>query len=156
MQGIGKKNRAQTLSLVLLRDGQATDQGSAHQRIARDVLAGCLRQVAMRHRHRAKGIVTQDIGRLLEFAQHEHGICLPADILAGLDLEITIQARHATGKAASIVSLVEKPDLKVVGWRCRHSPDNPVPVLPERALQPFVRGRRIDQYVEKDSALPFG
>lgn len=50
LQRIDEKNRAQMLSLVLRRHGQPTDQRGAHQRIARDVFAGCLRHVAIAQR----------------------------------------------------------------------------------------------------------
>jgi hypothetical protein len=42
LERVGQKERAQTLSLPVLCDGQAADQGGAHQWVARNVLAGSL------------------------------------------------------------------------------------------------------------------
>ena len=60
----------------------------------------------------AKGIVAEDAGRLADLAQDKHRIRLSAHVLAGLGLEIAIQAFHPTSKAAPVVLLPEQHDLR--------------------------------------------
>lgn len=47
--------------------------------------------------------MAQDTGRLADLAQDEHDIRLPADILAGLGLEIAIQAGQGVALARAVL-----------------------------------------------------
>ncbi len=89
-------------------------------------------------------------------AQDEHGIRLPAHVLACLGLEVAIQALHTTGKAAPVVLLPEQDDPKILGWPLRHSRHDPTLMLRKRPLEPLARRWWIDQRIEKDSPIPVG
>ncbi len=153
-QRIRQQHRPEPLPLTFLRDGQATDQRGAHQRVARDVLARRLRHIALRDRHGAQRVVAQHVGRLADLAQDEDGIRLSAHVLASLGLEIAIQAFHPTGKAATVVLLPEQHDPKVLRWPCRHSRHDPALMLRKRPLKPLARRRGTDQSIEEHSPIP--
>jgi hypothetical protein len=101
-------------------------------------------------------VVAQDANRVGELGQDEHGIGLPPHILAGLGLEIAIQALDTACKITSVVLLAQRHDTKIFGWSRRHSRHDPALTLCERPLKPFARRRRIDQSVEEHGSIPVG
>jgi type IV secretory pathway VirB10-like protein len=68
-QRIRQQHGPEPLSLTFLRDGQAPDQRGTHQRVARDVLARRLRNIAPRDHHGAQRVVAQHVGRRADLAQ---------------------------------------------------------------------------------------
>jgi hypothetical protein len=89
-------------------------------------------------------------------AQDEDGVGLSTNVLAGLCLEVAIQALHATGKSGAVVQLAERRNAQFRGWPFRHSPHNPALMFCKCLLEALVRSRRIDERVKKDGAIALG
>jgi hypothetical protein len=70
-----------------------------------------------------------EAGRLGDFAQNEHRIRPLARVLAGLDLEIEIQAFLPSDKAAPVVLPREQHDAKIIAWSFRPSRHDPALML---------------------------
>lgn len=93
--GIGEQHRAKTFALPGLRNGQASDQGGADQRLARHLFSGSGWNVTWRQSHGAKRVVSEHDVRFGRLDQDEHTIRLAPDILARLRSQIAVEAVDA-------------------------------------------------------------
>jgi hypothetical protein len=153
LQRVGKQDLPKALALLVPGDRQPAGQGAADERIAGNVLPRRFRHLALRDRHRAERVITQDRIRLGIPAQHEDGVCLPPDVPPSLCLEIAVETLDPTGEAVPVVRVVQDGDTKISGCGTRHSPHDPALMLRESPLEPFIRSRRVDERIKEHSAV---
>lgn len=73
-QRVGKQNRTQAPTLLVLRDGQTSNQGAPDELVTREVLPGSLGNLALGDRHGAERTIAERAIRLAVPGEHEDGV----------------------------------------------------------------------------------
>lgn len=150
------QDRAQTPTLLVVRDRQATDRGATDERMTGEMLSSRLRHLASGDRHRAERVIAEHALRQGHRARHENGARFAASVLSGSGPGIAIQTFHAAAETGAIVLLAQRRDAQVRGRKLGRSPHEPALAILERPLEAPAPRRRVDESSEEDRAVTLG
>lgn len=120
------------------------------------MLARSFGHIAGSKRRGAQRVVPKDTKRFPFVGKDENAVGSAADILSGLNVEITIQAADAASEGAAIMLVGKRHNHQVRSGQRHRSVANTAAMLRKGSGQSLGRSRWIHDGIEKGRPVPLG
>src|SRR5690242_8555754 len=154
VQGIHEKKLAGTLPLEAPVNGEAAEQRSRNEGIARESLRHTGRQLTNVDAITRQRVIAKDPSATMLRRQNEWRGTAAPEILSRLFLQVPIERGIATGETGTVLAVLEGFN-HPIRWmpRLRHSDASDAPVPPGGLTQPLVRQIRFQKRIHEGLAI---